>query len=95
MPFFAGDPPGVLVCLDDDDFGMSFENSERGGMDVESAEVPAQGFMLLSRQILIAEKDDEIVEQRIVEFLKPFVAQRKREIYALQLGADEGGQLAH
>ena len=69
---YSGDPPGVLVCLDDDDLGMSLKNAERRRADVESAEAVAQGFMLFRRQKLISEEADKIFEQHVVNFSKPW-----------------------
>jgi hypothetical protein len=87
--------PGIFIGLDNDDFRVAIENSEWGGVNVESAEALAEGFVLRGRQILISEEDDEIVEQRFADFLKPFVAQRKREIYSTEFRADSRSQFAH
>jgi len=95
MPEFSRDMPGIFVGLDNDDFRVAIENSEWGGVNVESAEALAEGFVLRGRQILISEEDDEIVEQRFVDFPKPFVAQRKREIYPPEFRTDSRSQFAH
>ena len=44
MPEFSSDMPGMFVSLDNDDFRIGIENSERGGVNVESAEALAKAL---------------------------------------------------
>ena len=39
-------------------------------MDVQLAEQPAEGEMLLRRDVLVAEEDDEVFGQRPVDFVE-------------------------
>lgn len=63
MPDVARDPGRMVVGLDQHDFGVALENTERRRMDMESAKAPPQGLVLIGRQFLIAKKDNQVVEQ--------------------------------
>ena len=60
-----------------------------GGMDVQFAEQPAEGEMLLRRDVLIAEEDDEVLRQRAVELVHRPVGQRAGEVDAADFRADD------
>ena len=63
------------------------------GMDVQVAELPAEGEMLLGGEMLVAEEDHEIFRQRPMDLVGGLVAERLRQIDAADLGADDRRQL--
>ena len=89
MPVFAGDARRVFVRLDNENLGMPFKDSERGRMDVEWTEAPAQSFVLIGRQILLSEEDDEMVEQVAADFFNLLIAQRGRQIDSFEFRTND------
>ena len=70
----------------------------RGGMDVQVAELAAEGEMLLRRDVLVAEEDDEVFGQRAMDLVHLAVGARIVgdefcDIDAGNLRADDRGQL--
>src|SRR3954467_4287404 len=65
----------------------------RGGMDVQIAELAAEGEMLLRGDVLVAEEDHEVFGKRAMDLVHGAVGQRAREIDAGDLGADDRRQL--
>ncbi len=57
-------------------------------MDVQFAEQPAEILVLLDGHFLVAEEDDQVVHQRVVDFLEGLIAERLREVDPADLGAD-------
>jgi len=58
-------------------------------MHVQLAEQPAEREMLLRRDVLVAEEDDEVFGERAVDFVERAVRQRLSEIDAADLRADD------
>ena len=66
----------------------------RGGMDVQFAELAAEGEMLLRRDVLVAEEDHEIFGERAMDLVHgPVGAASRCEIDAGYLRADDRGEL--
>ena len=65
----------------------------RGGVDVQLAEQPAEGEVLVGRDVLVAEEDDEVLGERAVDLVQLAVRQRLGEIDAGDLRADDRRQL--
>jgi len=65
----------------------------RRGMNVQLAEQPAEGEMLLRRDVLVAEEDDEVFRQRAVDFVELPVGERCAEIDAGEFRADDRREL--
>jgi hypothetical protein len=51
-------------------------------MDVQFSEQAAEGEMLILRQMLVAEEDDEVLGERAVELVEGAVAERPRQVDA-------------
>src|SRR5262245_58076757 len=66
----------------------------RRRMDVQLAEAPAERLVLVVRELLVAEKDHQIVHQGVMNLLENLVAERPGEVDAGDLGADRRRQLA-
>src|SRR5712671_3610374 len=64
----------------------------RGGVDVQIAELAAKIEMLLRRQVLVAEEDDEILGQRAVDLVHLAVA-GLAQVDAADLAANDRRQL--
>ncbi len=82
----------VLVGVDFHQRGLA-RLVRRGRMDVQLAEQPAESQMLLRRDVLVAEEDDDVLGQRPVDLVHRPVGQRLGEIDAIDLRADDRGQL--
>jgi hypothetical protein len=74
---------------------MILDQLGRIGMNVQLAEPAAKILVLVDREALVAKEDHEVVHQRIMNFLELLVAQRLRQIDAVDFGADGRRQLAH
>src|SRR5499427_6421964 len=77
----------VLVRVDDEELRMALHEAGSGGVDVELAEAPAEGLVLLGGEVLIAEEDDPVVDQAVVDLLEGRLGQRLREVDAADHGA--------
>src|SRR5262245_12144282 len=64
-----------------------------GRMDMEIAEPPAECQMLLRRESLIPEEDDEVLCQRTMELVELAIGERLAQVDVADLGADDGRQL--
>src|SRR5713226_4422930 len=64
-----------------------------GGMDMQIAELPPEGEMLLWGDMLIAKEDHEIFGERAVDLVHGPVRERACQIDARYLRADDRGQL--
>src|SRR5436190_21316561 len=62
-------------------------------MHRQLAEQMPESLVLLMRQALVAEEDDEVFHQRVVHFLELLIAERARQVDAADLGADMRRQL--
>src|SRR5438874_1032498 len=62
-------------------------------MDRQFAEQPAERFVLLVREILIAKEDHQVLHKRVVHFLELLIAERSRQVDPGDLGADMRRQL--
>src|SRR5262252_1625640 len=56
-------------------------------MDVELAEAPAEGLVLIGSEVLIAEEDDPVVDEGVVDPLEGSVVQGRGQIDAVDHGA--------
>ena len=72
---------------------MAVEQRAGGGMHVQLAEEAAEILLLLRRQVLIPEEDHAVVDERVVDVLERALVERLREIDAVDLGPDVGGEL--
>ena len=61
-------------------------------MDVQLAEAAAELLLLVEVDLLVAEEDDEVLGERVVDLLELLVAERLREVDAFDLGADHRAQ---
>ena len=95
VPGLARDPPGILIGLDDDDFGMPFEDAERRRMKVEFAEASAESFVLIGSQILLTKENNQVSDERVANLGEKFFVERLRKIDALDFRADRRRQFAH
>ena len=59
---------------------------------MQVAEAPAEGLVLGGGEILVAEEDDQMFEESILERVEVGVAKRASEIDACNFGADGGCQ---
>jgi energy-converting hydrogenase Eha subunit G len=64
----------------------------RRGMDVQLAELAAEGQVLILRQMLVAEEDHQVLGQRAVDLVHLAVADLA-QIDAADLAADDRRQL--
>jgi hypothetical protein len=64
-----------------------------GRVDVQFAEQAAKAEVLIFRQMLVAEEDDEVLGERAVELVEGAVAERPRQVDSANLGANDRGQL--
>src|SRR6478736_3064105 len=62
-------------------------------MHRQLAEQMPESLVLLMRQALVAEEDDEVLHQRVVHFLELLIAERARQVDAADLRADMRRQL--
>ena len=74
---------------------MVFENTGRGRVHVQAAEPPAERLLLFRRHFLVAEEDDDVLQEGVVDFLELLVADVAAEIDAEDLGTDCGCQRTH
>jgi hypothetical protein len=90
VPDLPGDALGFRSGFDREDFRV-FRVALRGvGMDVKLAEALAKRLVLIDGHILVAEENDAMVEQRLVNGVKLLVGERLAEVDAGDLGADGG-----
>jgi hypothetical protein len=61
-------------------------------VNVKPAETPAEFFLLVEIDVLIAEENDEMLGQGVVDFLELLVAEWLAQVDALDLGPDDRGQ---
>jgi len=69
--------------------------SGREGMNVEFSKPAGERQMLLRRNFLIAEEDDQIFVERFTNFREGFVIERRRQIDAVNLRAKSSGDRRH
>jgi hypothetical protein len=81
----------ALIFGDDEDLGMPRHRLDEF-VDVEGAEAAAQREMPFWRQTLVAEKDDAMVEQRLVQVGGLRVVEVLRQINACDDRAERAGQ---
>src|SRR3954451_5301871 len=74
---------------------MPLDQLRRVGMDMQFSETTTEVLVLLRRQLLVPEEDDQIVHQRLMDFLKLLIADLSSEIDTEYLGADGGCKLTH
>jgi len=74
--------------VEDDDFRLVYKVG-REGMDRELAEQRAERHLLVDRDVLVAQHDHFVLDQRVVDDLELRGTQRLPEIDALDFSADE------
>src|SRR5215475_15506617 len=93
--------PALTVCPWTVLVGIDFHQRRfawlvrRSGMHVQFSEEPAECELLLRRDVLIAEKYDDVLSQRPVNLIHRPVGQRFREIDALNFRTDDRRQFLH
>lgn len=87
LPDPAGIAVGFGIGVDDDDLRMAVRTG-RGRVDGQRAEAAAEGLVLVEVHFLIAEKDDLMFHQGVVDFLEGLVAHRLPKIGAEYLSPD-------
>ena len=92
VPAFAIRPRAVLVGIDFHQCRLA-RLVRRGRMDVQFPEQPTEGQVLLRRDVLITEKDDDILGQRPMDFVDRPVGQRFCEIDAVDFRANDRREL--
>ena len=90
MPGFAGDEFRLSIRVNGDDLGM-VRQPGHAGMDHQRTEPPAEGLMGVMRQVLVAEEDHLMADERIVDRLELLVAELLSEVDAEDFGADPAG----
>ena len=78
MPDFSGNPFEVRTRRHDQNLGMPFEQTQRCRMKMEPPKAPGECLMLIRRQVLSPEEDNEIFQQRTMDISKLFLIQRRR-----------------
>jgi hypothetical protein len=78
--------------MDDHQLGLA-GCVRRRWMGVQFSEQTAEGEMLVLRQMLVAEENDEVLGERAVELVEGAVAEWPRQVDAADLGADDRRQL--
>jgi hypothetical protein len=92
VPALAVGARRVLVGMDDHQLGAA-GLMRRRGMDVQLAEQPAERHVLVGRDVLVAEEDDAVLGQRPMQLVLLAVAERRAEVDAGDLRADDRRQL--
>lgn len=64
-------------------------------MDVQRAEAPRKALVVLAAEVLVAEYDDMVFEQRAMDFVELVVRQFARQVDAFDFGADDRRQRAY
>jgi hypothetical protein len=64
-------------------------------MDVQFAEIPAQPFVRVDVQRLLAKEQNLMLRQRLVQLLDLTIAQRLRQRQPFDVGADSGCHRRH
>jgi hypothetical protein len=95
MPGLACNALGVLVGLDDQDLGMLGQALGGVRMNVQLAEARAEGLVLLDRELLVTEEDDEVFHRGAMDLFELMTAQLLAEIDAGNLRTDCRSGLAH
>src|SRR5688572_903788 len=95
MPMLACHPRRALVGFDDIDLGVTRDLGRRRGMPVQVAKPATELCVLLHAQLLIVEKDHQMIEERVMHLVKLLVIERFGEIDTKELCADAGRQLAY
>lgn len=75
MPVLPGHVLRRLVRVDDQDLRVPLEEARRRRVDVELAEAPAERLLLVGRQVLVAEEDDPVLDEAVVDRLEPYIPQ--------------------
>ena len=92
VPALAIGARQVLVGMDDHQLGLA-RLVRRRRMHMQLAEQPAEGQVLVGRDVLVAEEDHEVLGQRAMDLVLLAVGERLAEIEAVDLGTDDGRQL--
>ena len=61
-------------------------------MDVQFAEETSERLLLVKGHLLVAEEDDLMLDQRVVDFLESLIAERLGQINTRDLRPDDGAQ---
>ena len=93
MPVLARHALRLLVGVDDEDLGVALEQRRRRRVDVQLAEEPAERLLLVRSEVLVAEEDHAVLDERGVDLLERPLVERLGEVDAVDLGADVRGEL--
>ena len=88
--FVAALRGGVLLEIlgrDTVDFG-EFGEMRRGGMAIQIPKARGEIAVLFARDGLVAEKHDLVIQNRLLDLITHRIADRLREVYTLDLGAN-------
>src|SRR5262245_49196158 len=94
MPVLARDVLGLVVGLDDENLRVIGNYIWRGGVHVQFAEAPSKILMLLDADLLVAEEDDEAIQEGIMHFLELLIAKRPGQVDTEDFCTDVRRQLA-
>jgi len=96
VPAFARDIARILVGLDRQDFGIALRlallRRRVIGVLMQRAEITAEALVVLARQLLVAEDEHEMIGESLLHLGKLGLAERLRQIDALDLRADDRRQ---
>jgi hypothetical protein len=93
VPHLARHVLGGLVGVDDENLGVAVEQRGRSRVQMQLTEEPSERLLLVRRQALVAEEDDAVVDQGVVDLLERALVERLGEVDAPDLGAGVRGEL--
>ena len=94
VPVFAGNILGFVVRLDNENLGMIRNHIRRRRVHVQLAEAAPKIFLLFDAKLLVAEKDDEAVHERVIHFLELLIAERLGQVDAKDFRTNVRSRLA-
>jgi len=94
MPVLAGDAFRVRVGVDLHDLRMPLEQPWPGGMQMQLAEAPAEGLLLLGGQVLVAKEQHAVLGERVTQRSDLRIVERLRQVEAENFRAAAGRGLA-
>ena len=94
MPVLAGDAFGIGISMDRQDLGVSVR-AGRVRVDVQVTKMPAEGFLLIKIDLLVAEEQHLMFGQRRVQIVDLLIAQCSGKVDTRNHGADARGHRRH
>ena len=91
MPVLAGHVFGGLARLDHQPLGVAAALGLQG-VHVQPPEPAGEAFVVLGGQVLVAENDDVVLQQRTVDLRELLVRQLGRQVHPFDLGPDHRRQ---